>query len=112
MKALSGLADVSFLSLLRRGNVHGALDAGLAPGLLPGRTTLEAGALSVIDAFKDHTPRTPQDAAANVAALAVLSAGNAVVAKPSEQTSLVSSVELSQKAWPRRRRSLSTASYS
>ena len=29
--------DVRFLSALRRGNVHGALDMGLAPGLLPGR---------------------------------------------------------------------------
>ena len=28
---------------LRRGNVHGALDMGLAPGLLPGRVTLDAG---------------------------------------------------------------------
>jgi NADH-quinone oxidoreductase subunit G len=36
--------DVRFLSALRRGNVHGALDMGLAPGLLPGRTTLDAGA--------------------------------------------------------------------
>ena len=35
---------VRFLSALRRGNVHGALDMGLAPGLLPGRVTLgEAG---------------------------------------------------------------------
>jgi NADH-quinone oxidoreductase subunit G len=34
----------SFLPALRRGNVHGALDMGLAPGLLPGRTALdEAG---------------------------------------------------------------------
>ena len=41
---LTGLPDVRFLSALRRGNVHGALDAGLAPGLLPGRTTLDAGA--------------------------------------------------------------------
>ena len=32
-----------FLPALRRGNVHGALDMGLAPGLLPGRVTLEAG---------------------------------------------------------------------
>ncbi|MFL6203848.1 MAG: NADH-quinone oxidoreductase subunit NuoG [Acidimicrobiales bacterium] len=32
--------DVRFLSALRRGNVHGALDMGLAPGLLPGRTSL------------------------------------------------------------------------
>ena len=30
-----------FLPLLRRGGVAGAIDAGLAPGLLPGRTTLE-----------------------------------------------------------------------
>ncbi|MET0729057.1 MAG: NADH-quinone oxidoreductase subunit NuoG [Acidimicrobiales bacterium] len=33
--------DVRFLSALRRGNVHGALDMGLAPGLLPGRTVLD-----------------------------------------------------------------------
>ena len=32
-----------FLSALRRGNVHGALDLGLAPGFLPGRVTLDAG---------------------------------------------------------------------
>ena len=41
--ALAGAHDVLFLSALRRGNVHGALDAGLAPGFLPGRTTLDAG---------------------------------------------------------------------
>jgi NADH-quinone oxidoreductase subunit G len=36
--------EVRFLSALRRGNVHGALDMGLAPGLLPGRVGLsEAG---------------------------------------------------------------------
>ena len=29
-----------FLPALRRGNVHGALEMGLAPGLLPGRTSL------------------------------------------------------------------------
>jgi len=33
-----------FLPLLRRSNVNGALDMGLAPGLLPGRASLEAGA--------------------------------------------------------------------
>ena len=37
------VADVRFLSALRRGNVHGALDAGLAPGFLPGRVSLDAG---------------------------------------------------------------------
>ena len=35
--------EVRFLSALRRGNVHGALDMGLAPGLLPGRVTLADG---------------------------------------------------------------------
>ncbi len=39
--ALAGLANVKFLSALRRGNVHGALEAGLAPGILPGRVTIE-----------------------------------------------------------------------
>jgi NADH-quinone oxidoreductase subunit G len=38
-----GLDDVRFLSGLRRGNVHGALDAGLAPGILPGRIALDDG---------------------------------------------------------------------
>jgi len=32
-----------FLSALRRGNVHGAIDLGCAPGLLPGRVALEEG---------------------------------------------------------------------
>ncbi len=32
-----GLDGVAFLPVLRRANVHGAIDMGLAPGLLPGR---------------------------------------------------------------------------
>jgi NADH-quinone oxidoreductase subunit G len=36
-------ADVRFLSALRRANVHGALEMGMSPGLLPGRVTLEGG---------------------------------------------------------------------
>jgi len=36
-KLFDGLPGVRFLSALRRANVHGALDLGLAPGLLPGR---------------------------------------------------------------------------
>jgi NADH-quinone oxidoreductase subunit G len=39
----AGLPDARFLSGLRRGNVHGALDAGLAPGVLPGRVSLDEG---------------------------------------------------------------------
>jgi NADH-quinone oxidoreductase subunit G len=35
--AFAELPQVRFLSALRRGNVHGALELGLAPGILPGR---------------------------------------------------------------------------
>ncbi|QXC60169.1 NADH-quinone oxidoreductase subunit NuoG [Aquihabitans sp. G128] len=41
---LAAFPNVRFLSGLRRGNVHGALDLGLTPGLLPGRVTLADGA--------------------------------------------------------------------
>jgi NADH-quinone oxidoreductase subunit G len=44
VEVLAGaLPGARFLPALRRGNVHGALDMGLAPGLLPGRVTLDAG---------------------------------------------------------------------
>ena len=39
--ALAVLPDVTFLSSLRRANVHGALDMGLAPGFAPGRVLRE-----------------------------------------------------------------------
>ena len=41
---LSGLDGARVLPALRRGNVRGALEMGLAPGLLPGRVALGAGA--------------------------------------------------------------------
>ena len=45
-------------SALRRANVHGALDMGLAPGLLPGRVTLDDGR----DWFADGAgPRVPAE---------------------------------------------------
>ena len=37
------LPEAKFLFALRRGNVFGAIDMGLAPGLLPGRVELDAG---------------------------------------------------------------------
>ncbi|MGZ6978390.1 MAG: NADH-quinone oxidoreductase subunit NuoG [Acidimicrobiia bacterium] len=40
---LAKLPRARFLVALRRGNVRGALDLGLAPGFLPGRVTLDAG---------------------------------------------------------------------
>ncbi len=46
-----------FLSALRRGNVHGALGAGLAPGVFPGRVSLDAGA----EWFTEHWGATPAE---------------------------------------------------
>ncbi|MDP9073982.1 MAG: NADH-quinone oxidoreductase subunit NuoG, partial [Actinomycetota bacterium] len=37
------IPGTTFLSALRRANVHGALDMGLAPGILPGRVSHAAG---------------------------------------------------------------------
>jgi NADH-quinone oxidoreductase subunit G len=42
-RVLAGLPGVKFLPALRRSNVLGALDMGLAPGVLPGRVSLDAG---------------------------------------------------------------------
>jgi NADH-quinone oxidoreductase subunit G len=39
----AALPKARFLPALRRGNVFGALDMGLAPGVLPGRVSLDAG---------------------------------------------------------------------
>ncbi len=41
--ALANLPGVSFLPVLRRSNVNGAIDLGLSPGLLPGRVGLAEG---------------------------------------------------------------------
>ncbi len=40
---LAAFPNARFLSGLRRANVHGALDLGLTPGLLPGRVSLDDG---------------------------------------------------------------------
>jgi len=55
VRLLEELGDVRFLSGLRRGNVHGALDAGLAPGILPGRVALDEGRA----ALHDHWSTVP-----------------------------------------------------
>ncbi|HYZ99454.1 MAG TPA: NADH-quinone oxidoreductase subunit NuoG, partial [Acidimicrobiales bacterium] len=47
---------VRFLSGLRRGNVRGALELGLTPGVLPGRVTLDAGR----DWFAGHWSTVPK----------------------------------------------------
>ncbi len=70
LDALAGLGDVRFLPAVRRGNTMGALDMGMAPGLLPGRTTLDAGRSAFGDAW-DQVPAAPgMDTAGILAAAA------------------------------------------
>ena len=54
---LSALPSVRFLPALRRGNVMGALEAGLAPGLLPGRVQMACAEPDGAPA--DASPRLP-----------------------------------------------------
>jgi NADH-quinone oxidoreductase subunit G len=56
-RVLAGLPGVKFLPALRRGNVLGALDMGLAPGVLPGRVSLDAGR----QWFSDAWSRLPEE---------------------------------------------------
>jgi NADH-quinone oxidoreductase subunit G len=59
-----------FLSALRRSNVRGAIEAGLAPGMLPGRMSLAEGA-ALWGGVWGSTPSTPgMDAAGILAAAA------------------------------------------
>jgi NADH-quinone oxidoreductase subunit G len=60
---LAGRPGTRFLSALRRSNVHGALDLGLAPGFLPGRVTLDAGREHFTDAWGRVPERRGLDAA-------------------------------------------------
>lgn len=64
------IADARFLSLLRRGNVHGALDLGLAPGLLPGRVGLAEGRSRFAEAWPSTPGTTGRDALATLRAAA------------------------------------------
>ncbi len=70
---LAAIPGARFLSALRRGNIHGALDAGMSPGLLPGRTTIASGA----DRFAEVWPSTPAGSGLDTAAmLAAAAAGD------------------------------------
>src|SRR5262249_50186639 len=68
--ALAGLTGVRFLSALRRGNVHGALDLGLAPGFLPGRVSLPEGAAHFTAAWGAVPTKAGRDVAGILAAAA------------------------------------------
>ncbi|MBU6329431.1 MAG: NADH-quinone oxidoreductase subunit NuoG [Acidobacteria bacterium] len=52
---LAARPDTVFLPAVRRANIHGALDMGLAPGLLPGRVGLDAAR----DWFGSRWPSVP-----------------------------------------------------
>ena len=56
-RILAGLPGVKFLPALRRSNVLGALEMGLAPGVLPGRVGLDAGR----QWFSDAWSRLPEE---------------------------------------------------
>ena len=49
------LPKAAFLPLLRRGNINGAIDMGLSPGLLPGRCKLEEGS----EELQNNWPKRP-----------------------------------------------------
>jgi len=60
----------AFLPALRRGNVLGALDMGLAPGVLPGRVGLDGGRAWYADAWGAAPEAPGRDCAGILAALA------------------------------------------
>ena len=72
--ALAGLDGARFLQAVRRGNSMGALDMGLSPGLLPGRTTLEAGS----SGFADLWPNLPSTSGHDTAGILAEAAAGGV----------------------------------
>ncbi len=64
------LPEARFLPALRRGNVLGALDMGLAPGILPGRVTLDSGRAWFGQAWGSVPEARGRDAAGILAAAA------------------------------------------
>jgi NADH-quinone oxidoreductase subunit G len=73
------LPKATFLPALRRGNVFGALDMGLAPGLLPGRVSLDAGRDWFTTAWGSVPPATGLDTAAILASMSGQSGGDRAV---------------------------------
>jgi NADH-quinone oxidoreductase subunit G len=64
------LPKATFLPALRRGNIFGALDMGLAPGLLPGRVSLGPGREWFAAAWGSVPEATGRDTAAILASMA------------------------------------------
>jgi len=63
INAFASLDKVGFLSTLRRGNINGAIDMGLAPDLLPGRTSLATGRSWFASAWGNLPTTAGEDAA-------------------------------------------------
>ncbi len=68
-----GRPGIAFLPALRRGNVFGALDMGLAPGVLPGRVTLADGSAALTSSW-GSVPASPGSDARGI--LKAAAAGN------------------------------------
>ena len=67
---LAAKPSTTFLVALRRANVTGAIDAGLAPGLLPGRVGLDAGRSGFAKAWPKVPATSGMDTAGILAAAA------------------------------------------
>ena len=65
-----GRPGIAFLPALHRGNVLGALDMGLTPGLLPGRITLADGGPALAESW-GSVPAAPGDGAHGILQAAV-----------------------------------------
>jgi NADH-quinone oxidoreductase subunit G len=76
----SALPKATFLPALRRGNIFGALDMGLAPGILPGRVSLDAGREWFASAWGSVPAKTGLDTAGILSSMAGGSEGDAVTA--------------------------------
>jgi len=66
----SALPGARFLSALRRANVHGALDMGLAPGVAPGRVALADASSELRAAWGQELPGDGRDASSTLQAAA------------------------------------------
>jgi NADH-quinone oxidoreductase subunit G len=79
------LPAARFLPTLRRSNVHGALDMGLAPGLLPGRVSLEGGR----SWFEEHWGSVPAATGRGATAMLASAAGRASGARAATRALIV-----------------------
>ncbi len=70
LRLKSHVSEMRFLSALRRSNVHGALDMGMTPGMLPGRISLDEGREAFSEAWGELPETTGLDTTAILQAAA------------------------------------------